>query len=65
MRLLNVLTCPICQHKETLTMPTEACVYFYTCPKCHTLIRPKKEDCCVFCSYGQFPCPPKQTQNPS
>ena len=41
-------------------MPTDACLYFYTCTGCGTRLRPKHGDCCVFCSYGDVPCPPKQ-----
>jgi hypothetical protein len=32
----------------------------YTCISCHALLRPKAGDCCVFCSYGDVPCPPVQ-----
>ena len=41
-------------------MPSDACQYFYECTGCHTLLRPKPGDCCVFCSYGSVPCPPVQ-----
>lgn len=41
-------------------MPTDACLYFYECGQCHTLLRPKPGDCCVFCSYGSVKCPPQQ-----
>jgi hypothetical protein len=41
-------------------MPTEACVYFWNCPACGAVVKPKAADCCVFCSYGSVPCPPKQ-----
>jgi hypothetical protein len=44
-------------------MPTDACQYFYECTGCGTLLRPKKGDCCVFCSYGSVPCPPIQESN--
>jgi hypothetical protein len=33
-------------------MPTDACLFFYECSGCKTLLRPKAGDCCVFCSYG-------------
>lgn len=56
------LSCPECGHKELLTMPTDACQWFYECPACHTLLKPKAGDCCVFCSYGSVPCPPIQLQ---
>lgn len=41
-------------------MPTDACVFFWTCPSCEARIRPKPGDCCVFCSFGSVPCPPVQ-----
>src|SRR3546814_6077282 len=43
-------------------MPTDACIYFYDCGGCGAKLRPKPSDCCVFCSYGDVPCPPKQAQ---
>lgn len=60
--LQSVLTCPHCQHTAEETMPTDACLFFYKCPQCHTLLRPKAGDCCVFCSYGSVKCPPVQMQ---
>ena len=63
--LKSVLTCPQCQHTAEETMPTDACVYFYKCPQCNTLLRPKTGDCCVFCSYGSVKCPPVQMQRQS
>ncbi len=41
-------------------MPTDACQWFYECKGCGALLRPKPGDCCVFCSYGDTPCPPIQ-----
>jgi chromate transporter len=58
--LESVLTCPQCGHAKAEVMPTDACQFFYTCGGCGTLLRPKAGDCCVFCSYGSRPCPPKQ-----
>jgi hypothetical protein len=55
------ITCP---HRATTTradMPTDACRFFFTCPACSTLLRPLAGDCCVFCSYSDQICPPKQT----
>jgi hypothetical protein len=59
----SILTCPVCGHAETLRMPSDACIFFYECSECKTLLRPKEGDCCVFCSYGDVPCPPVQQQN--
>jgi hypothetical protein len=58
------LTCPQCGFRATETMPTDACLYFYECPACKGLLKPKTGDCCVFCSYGDVRCPPKQTGSP-
>jgi hypothetical protein len=52
--------CPNCGNESTERMPTDACQYFFECRACRTLLRPKPGDCCVFCSYGTVPCPPKQ-----
>jgi hypothetical protein len=61
LRLVSVLTCPDCGHAASETMPTDACIYFYDCRGCGAVIKPKPGDCCVFCSYGDTPCPPIQT----
>ena len=58
--LQSQLTCPACGHRQTETMPTNACQYFYECPRCHTVLKPHAGDCCVFCSYGTVKCPPIQ-----
>ncbi|HVH84445.1 MAG TPA: GDCCVxC domain-containing (seleno)protein [Steroidobacteraceae bacterium] len=54
------MTCPHCGAKRIETMPTDACQFFYDCAGCGALLRPKPGDCCVFCSYGTVPCPPRQ-----
>ena len=59
-QLQSTITCPICGHSKEETMPTDACQYFYECESCHTLLKPKQGDCCVFCSYGTVKCPPIQ-----
>ncbi|MDJ0827479.1 MAG: GDCCVxC domain-containing (seleno)protein [Rhodobacter sp.] len=58
--LRATLTCPDCGAEAVETMPTDACQFFYDCRACHTVLRPKPGDCCVFCSYGSVPCPPVQ-----
>jgi hypothetical protein len=58
--LYSVLTCPHCGHRARETMPTDACQFFYECTGCRRVLRPKPGDCCVFCSFGDAPCPPKQ-----
>jgi hypothetical protein len=58
----STLTCPLCGHVKTEHMPQDACQWYYECEHCHTVLRPKAGDCCVFCSYGSVPCPPVQAQ---
>jgi uncharacterized C2H2 Zn-finger protein len=61
----SVLTCPECGAQTQETMPTDSCQYFYQCPQCDALLKPKEKDCCVFCSYGSVPCPPAQAARKS
>jgi hypothetical protein len=56
----STITCPRCGKRTEQTMPTNACLYFFDCPACHTRLKPRAGDCCVFCSYGSVPCPPIQ-----
>jgi hypothetical protein len=58
--LESTLTCPVCGHVKTETMPTDACQWYYACEACRTLLKPRPGDCCVYCSYGSVPCPPVQ-----
>jgi hypothetical protein len=62
LELDSTITCPSCGHRSTETMPTDACRYLYTCKRCGFEMRPKRGDCCVFCSYGDVPCPPVQEE---
>jgi hypothetical protein len=56
----STLTCPVCGFVSVERMPTDACVFFHECVACHTRLRAKPGDCCVFCSYGSVKCPPMQ-----
>ncbi|MGJ0508866.1 MAG: GDCCVxC domain-containing (seleno)protein [Methylocystis sp.] len=60
MQLVSSITCPSCGHQSAETMPTESCQFFYECKGCGALLKPGDGDCCVFCSYGDVPCPPIQ-----
>ncbi|HXV44591.1 MAG TPA: GDCCVxC domain-containing (seleno)protein [Anaerolineae bacterium] len=60
--LQSNLTCPECEFIQTVEMPTNACQFFYACVNCGQTLKPKAGDCCVFCSYGDVPCPPKQLE---
>ena len=59
-QLESTLTCPACGYASRERMPTDACLFFWNCPSCRARVRPKEGDCCVFCSYGDVPCPPVQ-----
>jgi hypothetical protein len=54
------ITCPECGFSRLETMPTNACEHFYVCEGCQALLKPRSGDCCVFCSYADQACPPKQ-----
>lgn len=58
--LTATITCPACGHVATETMPTDRCQYFYECPSCKVVLKPKRGDCCVYCSYADRPCPSVQ-----
>lgn len=60
MELVSTITCPSCGHRSAEMMPIDACQFFYECEGCGALLKPKAGDCCVFCSYGDVPCPPVQ-----
>ena len=59
---LATLTCPGCGHAQEAEMPEDACVFFYECQGCGAVHKAKAGDCCVFCSYGDQPCPPIRTE---
>ncbi|HJW30307.1 MAG TPA: GDCCVxC domain-containing (seleno)protein [Saprospiraceae bacterium] len=58
----STITCPSCGIQKTENMPTDACLHFYVCDRCSSILKPKPGDCCVFCSYGDIKCPPKQQE---
>jgi hypothetical protein len=60
MKLTSTLKCPHCGFEREETMPVSYCQITYECTHCKAKLKPKKGDCCVFCSYGSNQCPPKQ-----
>jgi hypothetical protein len=54
------ITCPHCSFIKEEMMPIDSCQFFYQCSNCHKRIKPKDEDCCVFCSYADTKCPVEQ-----
>ena len=61
--LLATLTCPNCGHADRLEMATNSCLYFHVCEGCGLMLSPLAGDCCVFCSYADVDCPPRQSGN--
>ncbi|HNP29091.1 MAG TPA: GDCCVxC domain-containing (seleno)protein [Nitrospirales bacterium] len=62
-QLQSTLRCPHCGFQKTESMSVDSCQVRYECQKCRTILRPKPEDCCVFCSYGTVSCPPQQEKH--
>lgn len=60
LELASILTCPECGARAEERMPEDACQFFWDCPACKAVIRPKPGDCCVFYSWGTVACPPVQ-----
>ncbi|MBK7105523.1 MAG: hypothetical protein IPH62_09585 [Ignavibacteriae bacterium] len=63
----NVITkskvkCSFCGFAKEEDMPLNVCVHFYECTQCGKMLKPKKSECCIFCSYGSIKCPQKQIE---
>ena len=54
------ILCPHCGFSKEETMPTAYSEDRYECTRCHAILKPKKGECCVFCSYSNTVCPPVQ-----
>jgi hypothetical protein len=54
------ITCPECGFSKVETMPTNSCQHSYRCEACSASLTPRAGDCCVFCSYADEVCPPRQ-----
>ncbi len=65
MNIRAKLKCPECGYVQGVEMPVSACQYFYECVNCKKVLKPKENDCCVFCSYADRLCPPKQMEQES
>jgi len=57
--LISAIKCPFCGFEKEEKMPTDRCVFFYKCTNCNKIMRPKKGDDCVFCSFSTKDCPTK------
>src|SRR5438270_7888923 len=58
-----IITCPVCCARTREVMPDNACQRRYLCVTCGTMVAPKPGDCCVFCSYSDTACPPRQAES--
>lgn len=56
----STITCPNCGATSREEMPQTSCLIVWDCPDCNAVARPVEGDCCVYCSYGDVPCPPLQ-----
>ncbi len=56
------ISCPLCATQSRETMPVNACQHFYRCTGCGEMLQPKRGDCCIFCSYADKACPPRQAE---
>jgi len=56
----SVITCPRCDYQREEKMSADSCKFFWECPNCKVVLKPKEGDCCAYCSYGSVPCPPIQ-----
>lgn len=56
------LTCPECGATYDVVMPTEQKQHFFKCSneQCNANIATNENECCVFCSHADKPCPSKQ-----
>ncbi|MEK7281043.1 MAG: GDCCVxC domain-containing (seleno)protein [Chloroflexota bacterium] len=54
--MTGVLTCPRCGYKQEGEIPEEQCLPFYKCLGCGEIIA-ADQGCCIFCDYGDRPCP--------
>ncbi|GIW06077.1 MAG: hypothetical protein KatS3mg060_0882 [Dehalococcoidia bacterium] len=57
-----ILRCPLCGAEHRETMPADYCQIVYRCAACGATLRPRPGDCCVYCSYADSLCPPKQRE---
>ena len=58
----STITCPACGHAAAEDMLTVAPQLFHDCGGCGTTLAARPGDCCVFCSYGDVPCPAAQLE---
>ena len=58
----TIIICPFCNYEKEEYMSENSYQHFYVCENCEKLLRPKNDECCVFCSFGSVKCPPQQKE---
>jgi len=56
----STVTCPRCGERRTLEMPGR--LWSLICEACGHVMHPPEGGCCVFCAYGDIPCPGAQRE---
>ncbi|MFD2178141.1 GDCCVxC domain-containing (seleno)protein [Veronia pacifica] len=56
----TVITCPDCGFVSEELMDVTESVSCYHCRQCDSLIVTPAGECCVYCSFGDTPCPSSQ-----
>ena len=59
-RLESTVQCPECGFRSIERMPTDYCLVRYGCKNCGYIMTPTEGKCCIFCSFGDVPCPSVQ-----
>lgn len=54
----STVTCPACGHRQDEEMPGQ--LWSLECKGCGAVMHPPQGGCCVFCAYGDAPCPDEQ-----
>ena len=58
--LISTVRCPRCGFQSQEQMPQDFCMIRYQCKNCGFIMTPKEGKCCIFCSFGDVPCPCQQ-----
>ena len=56
----SVITCPECGSEAEEELHGDGPRVQYECLSCGVVLRPRRGEHCVFCSYGDVPCLPVQ-----
>ncbi|WP_325894533.1 GDCCVxC domain-containing (seleno)protein [Grimontia sp. NTOU-MAR1] len=63
--LKSNITCPKCGHVKSELMPIDTPLQHYECESCGEVLIAQEGMCCVFCAYGDAPCPQAQVKGVS